>query len=233
MTTEGKHLTLREWSEEDRPREKMIQKGASALTDSELLAILIGSGSRNESAVDLARRIMAGCSHNINELARRSVIDLCRDYKGIGEAKAISIIASLELGKRRNTREMVDRAKITSSIELQEVFEPLMIDLLHEEFWVAYLDNGNNVLDVRKLTQGGIQHTVVDVPLLLKSALERGSVCVAVAHNHPSGQNFPSKEDEKITQKIKIGCEAVGIRLLDHIIIARGNYYSFCDEGKL
>lgn len=233
MTIEGKHLTLREWSEEDRPREKMMQKGASALTDSELLAILIGSGSRNESAVELARRIMAGCSHNINELARRSVIDLCRDYKGIGQAKAISIVASLEFGKRRNTREMVNRAKITSSVELQEVFEPLLIDLLHEEFWVAYLDNGNNVLDVRKLTQGGIQHTVVDVPLLLKSALERGSVCVAVAHNHPSGQNFPSKEDEKITQKIKQGCEAVGIRLLDHIIIARGNYYSFCDEGKL
>ena len=183
--------------------------------------------------MELARRILARCSHSINELARWSVIDLCREYKGIGEAKAISIVASLELGKRRNTRETVGRQKITSSIELQGIFEPLMIDLLHEEFWVAYLDNGNNVLDVRKLTQGGIQHTVVDVSLLLKTALERGSVCVAVAHNHPSGQNFPSKEDEKITQKIKSGCEAVGIRLLDHIIIARGNYYSFCDEGKL
>ncbi len=233
MTIEGKHLTIREWSEEDRPREKMMQKGAVALTDSELLAILIGSGTRNESAVELAKRIMAGCHNNINELARKSVNDLCRDYKGIGSAKAISIVASLELGKRRNTKEMVDRQKISSSLQLQAVFEPLLIDLLHEEFWVAYMDNGNFVMDVRKLTQGGAQFTVVDVPMLLKNTLERGSACVAVAHNHPSGQNFPSREDEKITQKIKAGCEAVGIRLLDHIIIARGNYYSFCDEGKL
>jgi DNA repair protein RadC len=233
MTIEGKHLTIREWSEEDRPREKMVQKGAAALTDSELLAILIGSGSRNESAVDLAKRIMSACQHNINELARKSIVDLCRDFKGIGEAKAISIAASLELGKRRNTREMLQRRKVSSSSELVALFEPLLIDLLHEEFWVAYMDNGNNVMDVKKLTQGGMQHTVVDVPMLLKNALERTSICVAVAHNHPSGQNFPSREDEKITHKIKTGCDAVGIRLLDHIIIARGNYYSFCDEGKL
>lgn len=233
MTIEGRHLTIREWSEEDRPREKMVQRGAAALTDSELLAILIGSGSRNESAVDLAKRIMSACQHNINELARKSIADLCRDFKGIGEAKAINIAASLELGRRRNTREMVNRRKVSSSTELVALFEPLLLDLLHEEFWVAYMDNGNNVMDVKKLTQGGMQHTVVDVPMLLKNALERTSICVAVAHNHPSGQNFPSREDEKITHKIKTGCDAVGIRLLDHIIIARGNYYSFCDEGKL
>lgn len=233
MTTEGKHLTIREWSEEDRPREKMMLKGANALTDAELLAVMIRSGTRNESAVELAKRIMLGCKHNINELARMSVNDLCSNYKGIGEAKAISILASLEFGKRRNTKELVDRSKITSSSELQAVFEPLLIDLLHEEFWVAYMDNGNNLIEVRKLTQGGMQHTVVDVPMLLKNALQKASVCVAVAHNHPSGQNFPSREDEKITQKIKTGCEAVGIRLLDHIIIARGQYYSFSDEGKL
>jgi DNA repair protein RadC len=233
MSLEGKHLTIREWSEEDRPREKMLQKGAVALSDAELLAILIASGNRNESAVDLAKRILAACHHNLNELARKSVKDLTREFKGIGDAKALSIVASLELGKRRNTRDTVVRPKITSSANLQSVFEPLLIDLLHEEFWVAYMDNGNNVMEVRKLTQGGMQHTVVDVPMLLKNALERSSVCVAVAHNHPSGQNFPSREDEKVTQRIKSGCEAVGIRLLDHIIIARGNYYSFCDEGKL
>lgn len=233
MSLEGKHLTIREWSEEDRPREKMLQKGAVALSDAELLAILIASGNRNESAVDVAKRILAACHHNLNELARKSVRDLTREFKGIGDAKALSIVASLELGKRRNTRDTVVRPKITSSANLQSVFEPLLIDLLHEEFWVAYMDNGNNVMEVRKLTQGGMQHTVVDVPMLLKNALERSSVCVAVAHNHPSGQNFPSREDEKVTQRIKSGCEAVGIRLLDHIIIARGNYYSFCDEGKL
>lgn len=214
-------------------KRKNLQKGAVALSDAELLAILIASGNRNESAVDVAKRILAACHHNLNELARKSVKDLTREFKGIGDAKALSIVASLELGKRRNTRDTVVRPKITSSANLQSVFEPLLIDLLHEEFWVAYMDNGNNVMEVRKLTQGGMQHTVVDVPMLLKNALERSSVCVAVAHNHPSGQNFPSREDEKVTQRIKSGCEAVGIRLLDHIIIARGNYYSFCDEGKL
>lgn len=233
MSEEGKHLTIREWSEEDRPREKMLLKGSSSLSDAELLAILIGSGNKNESAVELGRRILSDCHHNINELARLTVSDLCRKFKGIGEAKAVSIIAALEIGRRRNTREVISRAKISTSVDLYQLFEPLLIDLVHEEFWIALLDGGNKVLETKKLTQGGIQHTVVDVPMILKLALEKLSPAIAVAHNHPSGQNHPSREDDKITQRIKAGCDAVGVRFLDHIIIARGKYYSFCDEGKL
>ena len=233
MQTDEKRLTIREWSEDDRPREKMLRKGTSSLSDAELLAILIGSGNRDESAVELARRIMRECDDNINELARLTIADLCKKFKGIGEAKAITIRAALELGKRRKTSDFLDRKQILSSRDLFEVFEPLLIDLVHEEFWIVFMNGANKVLSTHKLTQGGIQQTIVDVPLLLKMSLERLAQSIAVAHNHPSGQNKPSSEDENITRRIKQGCDAIGIRLLDHIIVARGKYYSFADDGKL
>jgi DNA repair protein RadC len=233
MQTDEKRLTIREWSEDDRPREKMLRKGTSSLSDAELLAILIGSGNRDESAVELARRIMRECDDNINELARLTIADLCKKFKGIGEAKAITIKAALELGKRRKTSDFLERKQILSSRDLFEVFEPLLIDLVHEEFWIVFMNGANKVLSTHKLTQGGIQQTIVDVPLLLKMSLERLAQSIAVAHNHPSGQNKPSSEDENITRRIKQGCDAIGIRLLDHIIVARGKYYSFADEGKL
>lgn len=233
MQTDEKRLTIREWSEDDRPREKMLRKGTSSLSDAELLAILIGSGNRDESAVELARRIMRECDDNINELARLTIADLCKKFKGIGEAKAITIKAALELGKRRKTSDFLERKQILSSRDLFEVFEPLLIDLVHEEFWIVFMNGANKVLSTHKLTQGGIQQTIVDVPLLLKMSLERLAQSIAVAHNHPSGQNKPSNEDENITRRIKQGCDAIGIRLLDHIIVARGKYYSFADEGKL
>jgi DNA repair protein RadC len=233
MQTDEKRLTIREWSEDDRPREKMLRKGTSSLSDAELLAILIGSGNRDESAVELARRIMRECDDNINELARLTIADLCKKFKGIGEAKAISIMAALELGKRRKTSDVLERKQISSSKDLFELFEPLLIDLVHEEFWIVFMNGANKVLSTHKLTQGGIQQTIVDVPLLLKMSLERLAQSIAVAHNHPSGQNKPSNEDENITRRIKQGCDAIGIRLLDHIIVARGKYYSFADEGKL
>lgn len=233
MQTDEKRLTIREWSEDDRPREKMLRKGTSSLSDAELLAILIGSGNRDESAVELARRIMRECDDNINELARLTIADLCKKFKGIGEAKAITIRAALELGKRRKTSDFLERKQILSSRDLFEVFEPLLIDLVHEEFWIVFMNGANKVLSTHKLTQGGIQQTIVDVPLLLKMSLERLAQSIAVAHNHPSGQNKPSNEDENITWRIKQGCDAIGIRLLDHIIVARGKYYSFADEGKL
>ncbi len=233
MTEEGKHLTIREWSEEDRPREKLLKKGSAVLSDAELLAILIASGNKNESAVELARRIMGTCHNNINELAQLSVSDLCRKFKGIGEAKALTIIAALELGKRRKTTDVIGRKKISSSSELFELFETHLIDLHHEEFWVALLDGGNKVIETKRSTQGGSRNTVVDVPMILKLALEKKAACIAVAHNHPSGQLQPSREDDRVTQHIKSGCEAIGIRLLDHIVIAHGSYYSYCDEGKL
>lgn len=233
MENNEKRLTIREWSEEDRPREKMLLKGVKSLSDAELLAILIASGNRNESAVELSRRVMSACENNINELARLTVPDLCRKFKGIGQAKAITIQAALELGKRRKTSDILERKKISSSMDLFELFESVLVDLPHEEFWIAFLNGGNLVMEMHKLTQGGTQQTVVDIPLLLKLSLEKGAIAIAVAHNHPSGQNKPSREDEKITYRIRSGCDAIGIRFLDHIIIARGLYYSFCDEGKI
>ena len=233
MTDEVKRLTIKEWSEKDRPREKMMQNGVAVLSDAELLAIIIGTGNKNESAVELARKMLGECHNNINELAHLTVFNMCSKFKGIGEAKAITIIAALELGKRRKTDEVVRRRKISSSIDLFELFETNMLDLHHEEFWIALLDGANKVIETKKLSQGGSQNTVVDIPIILKYALEKSAISVAVAHNHPSGQNYPSREDENVTRHIKSGCEAVGLRFLDHIIIARGKYYSFCDEGKI
>ena len=227
-----KRLTIRDWAEDDRPREKLLYKGAAALSDAELFAILIGSGNKNESAVELCKRILGDNHNNLNELARLSITDLAK-YKGIGEAKAISIVAALEIGKRRKTNEVLERTKITQSSDLFELFEPALLDLNHEEFWVAFMNGANKVLETKRLTQGGMKQTVVDVSMLLRMALERLAHAVAVAHNHPSGENYPSREDLQITQKIKTGCDAIGVRLLDHIIIAGGRYYSFADEGKL
>jgi len=233
MVTDDKRLTIREWAEDDRPREKMLRKGAQSLSDAELLAILIGSGNRDESAVELSRRIMRECKDNINELAQLSIADLCKRFKGIGEAKAITIMAALEIGKRRKTSEILERKKITSSLDLFNLFESQLVDLPHEEFWIGLLNGANKVIEIKRLTQGGSRQTVVDIPMLLKMALEKSAQALVVAHNHPSGQNRPSHEDEQITRRIKAGCEAIGITLLDHIIIARGAYYSFADEGKM
>jgi DNA repair protein RadC len=233
MVTDDKRLTIREWAEDDRPREKMLRKGAQSLSDAELLAILIGSGNRDESAVELSRRIMRECKDNINELAQLSIADLCKRFKGIGEAKAITIMAALEIGKRRKTSEILERKKITSSLDLFNLFESQLVDLPHEEFWIGLLNGANKVIEIKRLTQGGSRQTVVDIPMLLKMALEKSAQALVVAHNHPSGQNRPSHEDEQITRRIKVGCEAIGITLLDHIIIARGAYYSFADEGKM
>jgi len=233
MLTDDKRISIRDWAEDDRPREKMLRKGCQSLSDAELLAILIGSGNREESAVELSRRIMHECQDNLNELSQLTISDLCKRFKGIGEAKAITIMAALELGKRRRTNDILERKKITSSKDLFDLFESQLIDLPHEEFWLGLLNGANKVIGTKRLTQGGSKQTVVDIPMLLKTALEKSAQAIVVAHNHPSGQNRPSHEDELITRKIKTGCEAIGITLLDHIIIARGEYYSFSDEGKM
>jgi DNA repair protein RadC len=233
MLTEEKRLTIRDWAEDDRPREKMLHKGSHSLSDAELLAILIASGNKDESAVELSRRILHECHDNINELAQLTIHDLCKRFKGIGEAKAITIMAALELGKRRKTNEMLERKKIMSSMDLFELFEPQLVDLAHEEFWIGLLNGANKVIEIKRLTQGGSKQTVVDIPMLLKMALEKSAQAIVVAHNHPSGQNRPSVEDDQITHRVKEGCKAIGIAFLDHIIIARGQYYSFADEGKM
>lgn len=233
METDDKRMTLREWAEDDRPREKMLLKGAQSLSDAELLAILIAIGNKNETAVELSRRILHDCGDNLNELARLSISDLCKRFKGIGQAKAITIMASMELGKRRKISDTLERKQISSSIHLFELFEPHLSDLPHEEFWLGMLNSANKVIDIKRLTQGGSRQTVVDIPMLLKMAIEKSASSVVVAHNHPSGQNRPSREDDEITKRIKAGCEAIGLVFVDHIIIAHDRYYSFCDEGKL
>lgn len=227
-----KRLTITDWADDDRPREKLMKKGATALSDAELLAILIGSGNTEETAVELCRRILNDNHNNLNELARLSISDLER-YKGIGEAKAITLISALEIGKRRRSQEVLERQKITESRDLFELFGSIMEDLNHEEFWVVFLNGANKVMETTNLTKGGMRQTVVDVPILLRLALEKSAHAVAVAHNHPSGESNPSREDLSITQKIKNGCEAIGVRFLDHIIIAGRSYYSFADEGKM
>ncbi len=233
MLTIEKRLTIKEWAEDDRPREKMLHKGTNSLSDAELLAILISSGNKNESAVELSKRILRECHDNLNELAQLNITDLCKQFKGIGKAKAITIVAALELGKRRKTNEMLERKKISCSQDLFELFEPQLVDLAHEEFWVGLLNGANKVIEIKRLTQGGSRQTVVDIAMLLKLALEKSALSIVVAHNHPSGQNIASTEDQQITAKIKEGCKAIGISFIDHIIIARGKYYSFADEGKL
>lgn len=227
-----KRLAITDWAMDDRPREKLMMKGASALSDAELLAILIGSGNREETAVELCRRILSDNHHNLNELARLSISDL-QKFKGIGEAKAISIISALELGKRRRSEEVLERQKVSQSRDLFEIFGPRLEDLNHEEFWAVFLNGANKVMEVSNLTKGGMRQTVVDVPILLRMALEKSAHAIAVAHNHPSGELVPSREDAVITQKVKNGCDAIGVRFLDHIIIGGNSYYSFADEGKI
>lgn len=226
------NLTIKELNEDDRPREKLLAKGAGALSDAELMAILIGSGSRNESAVDLCRRIIKDNEYNLNSVSRLSINDLIK-YKGIGNAKAITIIAALEFAKRIRKSDVLDKKKIERSSDLYEIFEIQIADLIHEEFWVAFLNAANRVIDVVKLTQGGTRQTVVDVPMLLRLSLEKRAHSIAVAHNHPSGEVNPSKEDFNITIKIKNACEVIGIRFLDHLIIGNKKYYSFADEGRI
>lgn len=227
-----KRLTIRDWAEDDRPREKLFNKGASALSDAELIAILIGSGNKEESAVELCKRILHDNQDNLNELARLSILEL-QQYKGIGEAKAITICAALEIGKRRKISEVLERKKIINSRDFFELLEPVFLDLKHEEFWVVFMNNAHKVMELKKLTQGGTAQTIVDAPMLLRMALERSAQAVAVAHNHPSGEIKPSQADCDITRKIKKGCDAIGIHFLDHLIIAGGAYYSFADEGNV
>jgi DNA repair protein RadC len=225
-------LTIKSWSLDDRPREKLLYKGKKALSDAELIAILIGSGSRNESAVSLSKRILLSVNSNINALAKLSVEKLTT-FHGIGEAKAISIITALELGKRRQLETALELPEITSSKAVFNQMQPLIGELQHEEFWVLYLSNSNKVISKQHLSKGGLTATIVDVRLLYKRALELACVGVIVCHNHPSGKLVPSESDKKLTQKIKIAGETLDINLLDHLIITEKAYFSFADEGIL
>lgn len=223
--------SIRTWAEEDRPREKLMLKGSSALSDAELLAILIGSGTRGESAVDVCKTILKNVHNNLNELGKLSVSDL-KKYKGIGEAKAITIVAALELAKRRRTAEVKEKEKISGSRDVYEYFHHLA-DLHNEEFWVMFLNRANKILSAQKLSQGGITGTVADIRLILKNALDNFATGIILCHNHPSGNLNPSNEDKELTQKVKQTAKLLDITVLDHIIVSETSYFSFADEGIL
>ncbi|WP_370477887.1 RadC family protein [Tamlana flava] len=232
MTEKQASFSIKNWSQDDQPREKLLYKGKTALSDAELVAILIGSGNKNESAVALCKRILASVDNNLSALGRLSIKQLM-EFNGIGEAKAITIAAALELGRRRRSEEALERKKITSSTSVFELMQPIIGELEHEEFWIIYLNNSNKVIQKNQLSKGGITGTLVDVRLVLKNALEVGAVGLILAHNHPSGTLNPSAADKQITEKLKSASESLDIKILDHLIITEKAYFSFADEGIL
>lgn len=224
-------LSIKQWAVEDRPREKLLLKGVSALSDSELLAILIGSGNEEESAVELGKRILQKAENDLNKLGRMNVTDLVDNFRGIGPAKAITLIAALELGKRRKSGETSERKKISSSRDGYYHFYPIMVDLNHEETWALLTDRSNKVLSTMQVSRGGISGTVVDIRLILREALSHYASGIILGHNHPSGNCRPSPQDTQITKKLKEAAQWMDVTLLDHIIVCGDNYFSYADEG--
>jgi DNA repair protein RadC len=226
------NLSIKNWAVEDRPREKLLYKGISTLSDAELIAILLGSGNSDLSAVDLARKILNMAGNNLNKLGKLDHRDLVR-LKGVGIAKAVNIMAALELGRRRKAADIVQEKKVRSSSDVYEIFHSLLSDLNHEEFWVLYLNRSNKIVSRQRISQGGISGTITDVRLIMKTAIELLSSSIVVCHNHPSGNREPSEADIRITGKIKEAAAFFDITLLDHIIVTDSGYYSFADNGNL
>lgn len=223
-------LNINQWAAEDRPREKMMQKGAEALSDAELLAILIGSGNTEESAVALMQRVLAACNNDLSQLGKWEVRDFSR-FKGFGPAKSITIMAALELGKRRKLQERSERTAIRSSADIYELFHPLLCDLPTEELWVLLLNQAAKVIDKVRISRGGIDQTTADVRTILREALLQRAVQIVLIHNHPSGNPSPSHADRSLTELVRKAAQTMNIRLTDHIIVTDGKYYSFNDEG--
>lgn len=227
-----KHLGIKAWAEEDRPREKLLLKGKTTLSNAELIAILIGSGSRDESAVDLSKRILSSASNNLNQLGKVSIDEL-QKFKGIGEAKAISIAAALELGRRRKESDPIKRVKVTKSSVVFDYMREVMDDLPHEEFWVLLLNRGNHILEKVNISKGGVSQTVVDAKIVFKMAIDKLASSIILCHNHPSGNLKPSEADKQLTKKIKEAGIILDLPILDHLIFADNKYLSFADEGLL
>jgi len=232
MSFQEKALNIKSWSPEDRPREKLILKGKSALSDAELVAILLGSGTTTLSAVDLAKIVLQSANNNLHELARLTVKDLTK-IKGIGEAKAITIVAALELGRRRKDQEVDEKPKISSSKDAYQVIKADLLDIPHEEFWVLILNRANRVIKKHQISQGGVVGTVADPKIIYKSALDSLASGIILAHNHPSGNLTPSQADIDLTKKLREAGKMLEIQVLDHIIVAGQKYFSFADEGML
>lgn len=232
MKTDNDLLNIKSWALEDRPREKLLDKGRHILTEAELIAILIGSGSKNETAVELSKRILVNVDNNLNELSKLSVQELMK-FKGIGEAKAISIVAALELGRRRKEKEVVKREKVAASKDVYEIMKPVLIDLPHEEFWLIMLNRANFIIKKELISRGGVAGTVVDTKIIFKTAVDNYASSIIICHNHPSGNLKPSEADIKITKAIREAGKIMEIPLLDHLIVTENNYYSFGDEGLI
>lgn len=225
-------LTISQWAEEDRPRERLLAHGASALTNAELLAILIGSGTPQVSAVDLMKQVLGDCGNNLNALGKLSFRQLTA-YKGIGEAKAVTLLAACELGKRRQMEQALERPELSSAQAIYDYMRPRMQDLDVEEAWVLLMNHNFRHIATLNIARGGITEAAVDVRLILREALVAGATVVALCHNHPSGNAKPSRADDCLTESVKTACQAVRIHLADHVIVTDGQYYSYAEHGKI
>ena len=225
-------LTIKQWNEADMPREKFERLGAEALSNSELLAILIVSGNTKESAVDLMKRVMNDCGNNLNTLGKKSIAELC-EYEGIGPAKAITILAACELGKRRQLEKAEERLDLGSAVAIYEHMHPLMQDLDVEEAWVLLMNRNFKLIKKVRISHGGISETAVDVRVIMKHAIMNNATVIALCHNHPSNNPRPSGDDDRLTKRMKEACQLMRIFFLDHLIITDGRYYSYHAEGKI
>ena len=232
MNNTNGRLRLNEWAEEDRPREKMLLKGASSLSDAELIAILIGSGNNEETAVQLSQRILNNASNNLNTLGKFSIKELM-EYKGIGDAKAITIVAAMELGRRKSVAEPEKRKLIRSSNDAFQIFYPILCDIPHEELWVALTNQAGKVTEKHKVSQGGMGETSADLRVIMKAAIIATCHGIILCHNHPSGNLQPSQNDDTLTSRLGKAAQLMNMQLLDHIIICDKYYYSYADEGRL
>ncbi len=232
MEDDLKYLPIQQWAEEDRPREKMLLKGRSALSDAELIAVLLGSGMANQSAVDLARQVLQRCHQNLDALGKMTINDLTK-IKGIGPAKAITLVSAMELGRRRNYTVSKERTVLKASQEVYDYMKPYLLDLAHEEFWLLSLNRANAIIRANKISSGGLAGTVVDTRMLFKEALENLANSIILVHNHPSGTLKPSEADEYLTKKLVEAGKFLEIPVLDHLIFTDRGYYSFADHGGI
>lgn len=226
------HLTIKSWAEEDRPREKLLLKGKHVLSDAELIAILISSGNNKETAVELSKRMLSEMQNNLNELSKAGVKELMK-FRGIGEAKAISIIAALELGRRRKNSEVTKRKQVTSSNDAAEIFQPMLGDHQHEEFWVLFLNRANLIIGKQPISTGGMAGTVVDPKIIFKAALDQKASSIILCHNHPSGNLKPSEADIRLTRNLAEAGKVLEISVMDHLIVSQSGFFSFADEGMM
>ncbi len=227
-----KHLTIKAWAEDDRPREKMAEKGKSVLSNAELLAILLGSGTREKSAVELGQEILSKCGNNLRELGKRNLQELTTT-KGVGSAKALTIMAAMELARRRGDEAETPPTKIARSNDIYQYMKPLLSDLYHEEFYVILLSRGNAIIACENISRGGISGTVVDGKIIFKKALDHKASSIVLVHNHPSGNLFPSEQDIRLTRKLVSFGEYIDLPILDHLIFTDNGYFSFSDQGKM